>query len=114
MVRFGQGLHRDYGPPRVRPSLPVSQFYELNNGPSWYFFGGIDVRLVAYNVFLDGNTFQDSHSVDRKHAVIDVQSGFVWNNNKFRIAYSMIYRTKEFKGQDENDIFGSLSLSAHF
>ena len=114
MVRFGQGLDHDYGPPRVRPSLPVSQYYDRMRGPSWYFFAGIDGRFIAHNLFLDGNNFYDSHSVDKEWLVGDVQAGFVWNNSKFRLAYSHIYRSREYKGQAESDVFGSLSISAHF
>ena len=114
MVRIGRGLDWDYGPPRVRPSLPVSQYYEHKGGASWYLFAGVDVRYIAHNLFLDGNNFRDSHSVDRKHFVSDLQTGVVWNNRKFRMAYSVIYRTKEFDEQEEPDIFGSLSLSVHF
>jgi lipid A 3-O-deacylase len=114
MLRIGRGLDHDYGPPRVRPSLPVSQFYEQNSGPSWYFFAGIDTRYVIHNLFLDGNNFVDSHAVDREDFVSDLQAGFVWNNNKFRFGYTWIYRTREFVQQEERDIFGSLSISAHF
>lgn len=114
MVRLGHNLHRDYGPPRVRPSLPVSQFYEPDGSASWFLFAGVDARFIAHNLFLDGNNFRSSHSVDREHFVADLQSGFVWNNSRFRLAYSMVYRTREFKGQDERDVFGSLSISVHY
>lgn len=114
MVRIGRGLDHDYGPPRVRPSLPVSQYYDRLRGASWYLFAGIDVRLMAHNVFLDGNNFTSSHSVDKKPIVGDLQAGLVWNNKRFRVVYAYIYRTREFDGQDKNDIFGSLSISAHF
>jgi hypothetical protein len=114
MVRIGRGLDWDYGPPRVRPSLPVSQYYEHKGGVSWYLFAGVDARYIAHNLFLDGNNFRDSHSVDREPFVGDLQAGAVWNNRRFRLAYSWIYRTREFKKQEEADIFGSLSLSVHF
>lgn len=114
MVRFGKGLHHDYGPPRVRPSLPVSQFYSREEGASWYFYLGLDTRFVAYNIFLDGNMFRDSIGVDREDFVSDLQAGLVWNNDKFRIAYSYIQRSREFVQQEERDVFGSLSVSVHF
>ncbi len=114
MIRFGQGLQYDYGPPRVRPSLPVSQYFQRHKGASWYFFVGLDVRFIAQNLFLDGNNFRNSHSIDKEDFVADLQSGFVWNNSRWRLAYSMIYRTREFKKQDERDLFGSLAMSVHF
>jgi len=114
MIRIGRGLDHDYGPPRIRPSLPVSQYYERKGGVSWYFFAGIDGRFIAHNLFLDGNNFENSHSVDREDFVADLQAGFVWNNSKFRLAYSWIYRSREFVQQQERDIFGSVSISVHF
>lgn len=81
---------------------------------SWYFFAGIDGRFIAHNLFLDGNNFENSHSVDREDFVADLQAGFVWNNSKFRLAYSWIYRSREFVQQQERDIFGSVSISVHF
>ena len=114
MVRLGHGLERDYGPPRVRPSLPVSQFYDPEGSASWYFFTGIDLQFIAHNLFLDGNNFRNSHSVDRRYFVADVQSGFVWNTSRFRLAYSLVYRTREFKNQDERDLFASMSISVHY
>ncbi len=114
MARIGRGLDHDYGPPRVRPSLPVSQYYDKLPGVSWYLFAGLDGRYIAHNLFLDGNNFRDSHSVKKKHFVADLQAGLVWNTRRFRIAYSVIYRTREYESQDEIDIFGSLSISTHF
>ena len=57
---------------------------------------------------------QDQGGVAHLDFVADLQSGFVWNNSRWRLAYSMIYRSKEFEGQDERDLFGSLSMSVHF
>ena len=113
MVRFGQGLDQDFGPPRVRPSLPVSQFYKPESGASWYVFLGIDTRFIAHNIFLDGNNFKNSHSVDREDFVSDLQAGFVWNHKRFRLAYNWVLRSREFVQQEERDLFSSLSLSVH-
>ncbi|MEM7101221.1 MAG: lipid A deacylase LpxR family protein [Pseudomonadota bacterium] len=113
MVRFGQGLDQDYGPPRVRPSLPVSQFYKPQTGASWYVFVGADTRYIAHNIFLDGNNFQNSHSVEREDFVSDLQAGFVWNHKRFRLVYNWVLRSREFKEQAERDLFSSLSVSIH-
>ncbi len=114
MVRIGQGLRKDHGPPRVRPSMPLSQFYDGDIGSSWYFFVGMDLRFIGHNIFLDGNNWEDSHSVDREDWVGDLQAGFVWNNEKFRLGYTYIIRSREFVQQDQRDIFGSLTFSLHF
>jgi len=113
-LRLGSGLEDDFGPPRIRPSLPGSAYFHPEKGFNWYVFAGLEGRAVLYNVFLDGNTFTDSHSVDKEPFVGDVQAGLVVQWNRFRITYTQIFRTKEFEGQDSGDIFGSLSFSYHF
>jgi len=111
--RVGSKLSDDFGPPRIRPSLPGSAYFHPERGFNWYLFAGIEGRAMLHNIFLDGNTFTDSHSVDKKYFVGDLQAGLVFQWNRFRITYTQIFRTKEFDGQDRGDIYGSLSLSYH-
>ncbi|MCU0596044.1 MAG: lipid A deacylase LpxR family protein [Desulfobacterota bacterium] len=113
-LRLGSELEDDFGPPRIRPSLPGSAYFRPEKGFNWYVFAGIQGRAVLYNIFLDGSTFTDSHSVDKKPLVGDLQAGLVVQWSRFRITYTQIFRTEEFEGQDGGDIFGSLSLSYHF
>lgn len=113
-VRFGKGLSRDYGPPRIRPSLPGSGFFIPHDGVGWYLYAGADGRAIAHNIFLDGNTFRDSHSVDRKLWVGDMQTGLVLTFSTVQIAYTHVYRTREFEGQTAGDNFGAVSISARF
>lgn len=111
-LRVGKGLQKDQGPPKVRPSLPMSQFYDGTT--SWYFFLGVEGRYVAHNLFLDGNNFKDSHSVDREDFGADLQAGFVLNTRNFRLGYTYVVSSREFVQQDERDLYGSLSFSVHF
>jgi hypothetical protein len=114
MLRAGQGLEDDYGPPRIRPSLPASHFYTNPDGPSWYFFAGVDARAIVHNIFLDGNNFAESHSVDREPFVAELQTGFVWNTRSFRLALTHVHLSREFEGQGDRNRFGSVSISIHF
>lgn len=115
-IRLGDGLPRDYGPPRIRPSLPGSGFFEPNYGQengliAWYLFAGAEVRAVARNIFLDGNTFADSSSVDRNIMVGDIQGGLVLTISQVRTSFTYVLRSEEFEGQDRPDQFGAISLS---
>jgi lipid A 3-O-deacylase len=112
MFRFGQNLPVDYGPPRVQPSLPGSGYFEhAPGGLAWYLFGGFDGRAVARNIFLDGNTFAESRSVDKETLVGDVQFGLAVIVNGVRFAYTHVIRSREYEGQADNDQFGALSVS---
>ena len=115
MFRFGQNLPIDYGPPRVQPSLPGSGFFEkAPGGFGWYLFAGVDGRAVAHNIFLDGNTFRSSRSVDKETLVGDAQFGLAVVVDGVRLAYTHVLRTREYKGQDTDDQFGAFSVSFAF
>ena len=105
---------RDFGPPRIRPSLPGSGYFRLQKDFNWYLFAGLEGRAVLQNIFLDGNTFSDSHSVNKKLFVGDLQAGLTAQWARFQFSYTQIFRTREFEGQGSADIFGALSLSYHF
>lgn len=115
-IRIGNDLarHYDYGPPRIRPSLPGSDYFTTDGGFGWYVFFGGEGRGVLHNIFLDGNTFRSSHSVDKKNFVGDVQGGVAVIIGRVRLAYTHVFRTKEFDGQDDTDQFGAFSISAIF
>jgi hypothetical protein len=102
-------------PPRVQPAMAGTGFFDSpDNEFSWMLFAGIDGRAMARNIFLDGNTFKDSHSVDKKYLVGDANIGASIAYDDYRLSYTLNYRTKEFDGQDDPSIFGSLTLTTRF
>lgn len=113
-LRFGRRLPHDYGPPRIQPSLPGSGFFVPQNGFGWYLFAGAEGRAVARNIFLDGNTFRDSRSVDTEPLVGDLQFGFVLTWGDARFGYTHVMRTREFKTQGDISEFGAVSLSVQY
>ncbi len=114
ILRVGQGIKRDYGPAHIQPSMSGLEAIEPWEGLSWYLFGGVEGRTMLHNIFLDGNTFADSHSVDRNILVGDSQFGLAIAYGQMRAALAYVIRTKEFDGQKENDQFGALNVSWHF
>lgn len=113
-VRFGDQLESDFGPPRVRPALGGVSYFKPTNGLSWYLFAGVEGRAVAHNIFLDGNTFSDSPSVDRKPFVADLQLGAVIRYADVQLGYTAVVRSEEFKTQDDFQRFGAVNLSVRF
>jgi lipid A 3-O-deacylase len=114
ILRIGRDLPDDYGPPLIRPSLPGSDFFVPTSGFGWYLFAGVEGRAVARNIFLDGNTFTDSASVDKRTWVGDFQYGIAMTIGATRIALTQINRTREFKGQQHPDSFGALTVGFRF
>ena len=115
IVRLGQGLEVDFGPPMIRPNLTGRTYFErAPNRFNWYLFAGAEGRLVARDIFLDGNTFRDSHSVDKNHVVGTFQAGAVATYENVRLTFSYVLRTLEFDDQDSPDRYGAVSVAYRF
>lgn len=116
MVRAGWRLPADFGPARIQPSLPGAGFFEhdVAHPIGWYLFAGVSGRAVARNIFLDGNTFRDSRSVDRKILVGDFQAGMAVNIYRARLTYTHVFRSREFKTQDKGDQYGAVAVTWQF
>lgn len=102
-------------PPRVRPAMAGTGFFDTPDKKlSWSLFAGFDGRAMARNIFLDGNTFKDSHNVNKKYLVADTNIGAALTYDDYRLSYTLNYRTREFDGQDDPSIFGSLTFTTRF
>jgi lipid A 3-O-deacylase len=111
MIRVGRDLPMDYGPPRIQPGPPGSGLFDSRPGMRGYAFAGVDARLIGHDLFLDGNTWRDSPSVDKKRWVGDLYLGIALAFEHVRISYVHVLRTREFRTQASRQRFGSLSIS---
>ena len=114
MARFGINLPKDYGPMRIQPSLPGSDYFEPTAGFGAYVFAGADGRAVARNLFLDGNTFESSRSVQKMNLVGDLTFGAALTFDSFRLAFTRVIRSREYKTQPQQDQFGAVDLTVRF
>ncbi|HPL67180.1 MAG TPA: lipid A deacylase LpxR family protein [Smithellaceae bacterium] len=121
-VRLGWNIPNDFGTYLIRPgsdsSAPVDdadpRFFQPFRHFGIHFFFAVDGKAVARNVFLDGNTFRDSHSVSKKPFVADIIGGIGMIIYRYKITYSYVHRTKEFDTQREDQDFGAISISFTF
>jgi lipid A 3-O-deacylase len=114
MARLGFNLPDDYGPMRIDPSMPGSNFFEPTGMFSAYIFAGVDGRAIARNLFLDGNTFQSSRSVKKLNLVYDYDLGAAITFRRVRLSYTYVIRSREYKTQPDVSKFGALALSFRF
>ncbi len=116
MARVGFNLPKDYGPLRIDPSLPGSGFYEPRGDSAIgaYIFAGVDGRAIARNLFLDGNSFEDSRSVSKMNLVGDLELGAAVTFRAFQLSFTHVFRTKEYSTQPAADQFGAVNLSVRF
>jgi len=66
------------------------------NGFGAYFFASAEGWAVAHNIFLDGNTFADSHRVTKEHWVGEVSLGIGFHSPNFEGKVAWVGRSEEF------------------
>ncbi|HKL26974.1 MAG TPA: lipid A deacylase LpxR family protein [Desulfuromonadales bacterium] len=108
-VRFGLNMPRNFGVSVIRPA--GSTRFSPGRKPSAYLFAAINGKYVLHDIFMDGNTFTDSHSVDKKPLVADLAVGLSISYGNWMLTYANVTRTPEFEGQEEGHTFGSLTFS---
>jgi hypothetical protein len=112
--RIGEGLDIDYGPPRVRRSVMPTWRPSPDGALRWNLFAGAGLRAVARDLFLDGNTFTDSRSVDKEPLVADASLGATVDFGRVAVSYTHVFRSPDFEGLNSWTQFGSLSLRVPF
>jgi len=120
-IRVGYNLPLDFGTSFIRsgsgieaPADKTDPRLRRRKNFGIHLFTDVDGRAVARNIFLDGNTWKESHSVDRRVLVADMAAGLAIVYKHFKLSYAHVYRTKEFDGQKRGEIFGSMTLAITF
>jgi len=121
-IRFGINLPSDFGVQLARagsvggtPTDDLDPRVSAHRNFSLFVFGAADGRAVARDIFLDGNTFHDSPSVDKEPFVADLSAGIGLIVGAWQFTFTQARRTREFKAQTEphND-FGFVTISRAF
>lgn len=120
-IRIGYNLPFDFGTSPIRSGSGIEAPADINDPRvrhrknfGFHLFADVDGRAVARNIFLDGNTWKESHSVHRKRLVADMAAGFAIVYKSLKLSYAHVYRTKEFDGQEKGQLFGSITLAITF
>lgn len=119
LARLGYRLPQDFGVPLIRPGAAVpapgdGDDPRLDGGWGVNVFLGVEGRAVARNIFLDGNTWRDSHHVTKKPLVADLYGGVSLIRDRLTLTYTHVLRSEEFDGQKDPQIFGSICVGWTF
>ncbi len=112
-VRFGWKLPDDFGSTPTRPAGENTAPSRLGRASGWsgHLFLTTDARWVLRDITLDGNTFRNSHSVDKRPFVGDVGYGLAVMYGRWKFAIARYHRTREFDTQRETPVYGSFTIS---
>lgn len=122
LLRFGSNM-TGFGPDTIEPGGAMLQNMRREVEPGrdqrfeWYGFAGIDHRLVAHNIFLDGTVFRDSPGVSRRPHVYDLSLGLSLRYGPVRLSVTRVRRSEEFytvASRGGRQTFDSVNLGLEF
>ena len=120
MARIGLNIPKDYGVSSVDigsdPGIPVYGEYKNMRLKPWSFSFNLIAAgsFIGRDIFLDGNTFSSSHSVNIKHLVAYYGVGLTLRYKNFVVDLMEIETTKQFDLQKETHGVGTVIISYLF
>lgn len=114
--RFGYHLPDDLGTAPLRPAGENTSPVRVSRTDGWsgHLFAAVDVRWVLRDITLDGNTLRSSHSVEKRPFVADIGYGFAIYRGHWRLAAARYHRAREFRGQHEVPVYGTVTIGRRF
>jgi lipid A 3-O-deacylase len=95
----------------ISTALIVGSSVEYQLTPWLFFFAGPNAHFVARDIFLDGNTIDDSLSVNKKWYYSDLVGGLklkLWN---VAIRWALSLHSKQYVEQEGSYHFGTVTIS---
>jgi hypothetical protein len=117
VARLGHNLLSDFGPTAMyQPGshhgvLPIAK---PEKRPSIYVWLGADGSAVARDLSLDGNTFEDSRSVEKRPLRGSLTTGLNASWRRVMFSFSVAFVSDTYENQKSSNHFGSLTLYYFF
>ncbi len=86
IYRFGKRLHTGYSTPLLshnRLANPAA----IDGG--WYGYAGIETRYTFNQIIADGNTFENSRSVDYRKLTVGITLGFAYSWSDYSLSVAL-------------------------
>ena len=117
MARIGFNIPKDYGVSTINnntdPGIPIYGEYNNQYTKPWSFSLNLAAAgsFIARDIFLDGNTFKNSHSVNIEHLVA---VGTTLRYKRIMVDIMATQTTKQFDLQQKSEGVGSIIVSLLF
>lgn len=115
MLRAGWNLPDDFGPATL--SSPNTEAIVKNktilSADNWraYGFAGVKGNAIARNIFLDGNTFRDSHRVKKYPFTLETEFGYAVQVTNWSFTWRFVTVSPEFEERSEFSSYASVAIS---
>lgn len=109
-MRWGKNLQRSFPTFSLQADRQVNPL-ALSPSNDFYFFAGLRGGYLANDIFINGNTFKDSHSVPIEHIQNDASAGLVWNIGRCGFVFQVSSSTSKTTLISEREKFGAFSVT---
>lgn len=119
-LRFGWNIPEDFGSSSIdeggENGIPIRTKCLVETSKPWSlnFQVATGGMLVARDIFLDGNTFTQSHSVEKEYARIYGSFGISGRYKNFSLDYFQTYHSRQFENGKSVHSIGSVIISYLF
>lgn len=116
-MRIGYNIPKDFGVSSIdiggEDGIPAYKEEILTKNKCWSFSFNIHAAtsLVARDIFLDGNTFKESHSVNKEEIIGYGGVGISIRYQRFIFDFIQTYNTRKFTSEDRGHDTGSIVIS---
>ena len=111
-LRAGMNLPEDFGPASLlgHKDHTVSATDWGQGDWSFYLYTTLGVDAVAHDIFLDGNTFASSRSVDSEPFVAKATVGLVTRYKSLYLGWSQTFQSEQYESQPNHQTWGAIVL----
>lgn len=116
-MRIGHNIPKDFGVSSIDiggdDGVPSYQENLISNKKDWSYSLNMHCAgsYVAKDIFLDGNTYTNSHSIEKKNIIGYYGFGFSIRYKRFIFDFIQTFNTKKFNSEDRGHDTGSIVLS---
>ena len=117
LMRFGWNPIEDFGSSSIdiggENGIPIRTNCLCPIYQPWSFTFNLALagKAVARNIFLDGNSFSESHSIEKEHLVGYTSVGLSVRYHHYALDYILTDFTKQFTAEKSDHKYGSLLFS---
>ena len=112
-VRFGSNMKFSHATFSLQSDRQVNSL-SLAKGNDWFIYAGVSADLVANDIFIDGNTFEDSISQDLENFQNSFAAGLVAKFGPLAYVFQVTSISPAAEIQDERESFGAFSITYPF
>ncbi len=112
-IRWGTNLKFSHATFNLQADRQVNSL-SLSPQNDFFTYLGVQGGYVLNDILIDGNTFEDSHSVPLEHWQEAITAGVVWKRNRFAYVFQLTSSSSRTPFVGRRDSFGAFGITYPF